>query len=408
MYKITKIYICSKSKMEIYAPEDMTVSAVKDRINLNTSIYISVTDETNTVALDFCRLITDYQIIAAASWEEFNERLTDKLVIGYTCQLPGYIPGTTKQAHPVKTWDMMSTLNTFDIAYADSVSENENVFALRHLMHDLRVDVNYANETYPELDKCIPVVNGFICRPVFKNNTLYILGGADLCKTNSAHKTPELQLLDFSDIGDIVYTDIGDKVDRNTASAKYTDNTIQLSTYYSLREYTPIVVLSGMMILPEKLDITSEYLLSVVLTMIPLIPAMNYRAYCLDENTINSEVGYRSSDIEKYIASNPNDCFIIFVKTKRLFVERKVLTSFNNCYIADNYKDNSILINKATGLIKNYHSDKYNSKNELSMQQDENLYMVDNTWLITENDCKHHKFQNISKCKYEMLYISGE
>lgn len=408
MYNVTKIYICTKSKMEIYAPEDMTVSAVKDRISLNTSIYISVTYEGSSVALDFCKLITDYPVMPCSSWDEFNNQLTDKLVIGYTCHLPGYVPGTNNQAHPVRTWDMMSTIGVFDIAYADNDSENSNVFALRHLMHDLKVTVNTNSESYPALDKCIPVVNGFVCRPVFKSGSLYILNGAELCRTDVIHKTPELQLLDFSDIGEIVYTNIGDTVDKYTAKAKITDTSISLSTYYSLREYTPIVVLAGMMVLPENIEVSSEYLLSVDFDSIPINTTLNYRAYCLNDNTIDSEVGYKSVSVSDYIASNSDDCFIIFVKTPRLFVDREVLTSFNNGYTVDNFKDNSIMINRSTGLIKNYHSDTYNSKKVLSVQQDEDLYVVDNQWLITSNDCKHHNFRNITKCKYEMLYISGE
>ena len=420
MYNVTKIYICNKYQMEIYNPEELTVAEVKDRVAVNTSIYVSVTDGNVNVALDFCSLITDYPVAKSDSWEDFNNELTDKLVIGYTCTLPGYIPGSSNPSHPLKIWDILNTLNTFDTTYADCTSEVEGTFALRRNLTDIRISIQDDAEEYPDLKNCIPVVNGFICRPIYKNSKLYGLEGSKMCWTTVEHSTPEIQLLDFNDIGDIVCTDISTTTDslRTVTVGKLVDNSVVLTTPYSLSEYTPIVVLAGMMILPDKFDIISNTTISIDLLKTTTQFALAYRNYLTDMYSLDSEVAYRTDTVSNYLTSeftttNSSSCFVIFIKTKRLFLKKEHLVNWRYGYTLDNYNTDSIMINDVTGTIKNYHSDSTGDRTELAVQLEEPLYIADykedeKQLIFTSNDCKHHNFTDIVRKSYSMLYITGD
>lgn len=420
MYNVTKIYICSKTQMGIYNPEELTVAEVKDRVSINTSIYVSVADGNVNVALDFCRLITDYPVSKTNSWEDFNNELTDKLVIGYQCTLPGFIPGSSNPSHPLKIWDILGTLNTFDTTYADCTSEVEGTFAIRRNLPDIRVKIQDTAEEYPDLKNCIPVVNGFICRPIYKNSKLYGLEGSKMCWTTVKHSTPEIQLLDFNEVGDIVCTDISSTEDtlRTVTIGKIVDESIVLTTPYSLSEYTPIVVLAGTMILPNKIDIVSNTTISIDIPKTAVQIALAYRNYLTNMYSFDSEVAYRTDTLSNYLTSefntiNSSSCFVIFIKTKRLFISKEHVVSWRYGYTLDNYNTDSILINDVTGTIKNYHSDSTGDRTELAVQLEEPLYIADykeneKQLIFTSNDCKHQKFTDIVRKSYSMLYITGD
>lgn len=420
MYNVTKIYICTKSQMEIFTPEELTVAEVKDRITINTSIYVSVADGNTSVALDFCRLITDYPVAKTDSWEDFESELTDKLVIGYTCTLPGYIPGSSNPSHPLKVWDILGTLNTFDTTYADCTTEVEGVFALRHNENDLKISIQSDAEDYPDLKNCVPVVNGFICRPIYKNSKLYGLEGSKLCWTSSERATPEIQVLDFNSIGDIVCTDIASTADnmRTVTIGKVSGTTVSLSTPYSLGEYTPIVVLAGMMILPTKMEVLSDTLVNIDLNLTPVQIALAYINYLTGMYSFDSEVAYKTDTVENYLneqfaVTNSSSCFVIYVKTRRFLIKTEPVVQWRFGYTQDNYNQDSILINNYTGTIKNYHSDQSGNRTELAIQLDEHLYIADyketeKQLVFTDNDCKHHRFSDITRNSFSMLYITGD
>lgn len=423
MYSVTKLYVENKCEVKAYDPEEFTPNELQDMSDINVRLFVSVRDDEkkNNVALDYSRLITDHQIVDATDWDTFNSRLTDGLVIGYTINLPGFIPGTSNPANPVRTWDAMSVLNTFNLDYSDYLSGKSNIYAYRWNLKDLKISLMEEATTFPNLRRCIPIVNGFACRPVFNNDALYGLEGARLCWHRNKHFTPEVQLLDFTHVGEIEICNIhlDNNIDDTSVYARLVDTayTWCFTTSKSLYDYTPILVLGGMMVFPDQYRIKSEHAIVVNVGKIPLQKALVLREYFCDNPCTDSGVGYTSEDFQSYLINEfskeiSSSAFMIFVKTDRLYISREKLTSWRYGVSVDNYKNDGLLINDSTGTARNYHISDYHNCDELAVQATERIFIADNLFeskqlCFIENDCKHQNFEDLNRSRCTMLFIMG-
>lgn len=424
MYAVNKLYIESKCEIKVYEPTELTPSEFQSKTGINNRLFVSVkSDETDeVVALDYSRMITDYEIVTATEWDDFNSRLTDGLVIGYKVHLPGYIPGTKTPSNPVRIWDAMSTLNTFNIDYADYSSGRSGIYAFRWNLKDIKLSIMSNDTESPNLSRCVPIVNGFACRPIYADNSLYGLDGAHLCWHTGDHFTPEVQLLDFTHVGDIEIGNIhADKHnDDKCVYARLVDmsHTWTLTSTKSLFSYTPIIVLGGMMIFPDQYSIKSEHTISFNLNKLPIQKTLALRNYYLDEACTSSGVGYPADDFQTFLNNEFNrdissSCFVIFVKTDKLIISRQKLVSWRNGVSLDNYGLNGLLITDATGTARNYHCDTYNGKTELTVQATEDIFIADykstdKQLCFIGNDCKHHNAEDLNKSSCTMLYLMGD
>ena len=64
-------------------------------------------------------------------------------------------------------------------------------------------------------------------------------------------------------------------------------------------------------------------------------------------------------------------------------------------------------------LVRNYHYDSYSNKRELTVQAMENIFIADykstdGQLCFIDNDCKHHKSEDINKSSCTMLYLMGD
>ena len=424
MYTVSKLYVENKCEIKVYEPEELTPSELQSKVDTNVRLYVSVksSETQDTVALDYSRLITDYAIVTATSWSDFNSQLTDGLVIGYTTHLPGYVPGTVHPSNPVRVWDAMSTLKTFNIDYADYASGRANIYAFRWNLKDLKLSIMEDAVEYPDLNRCVPIVNGFVCRPVYVDNDLYGLDGAHLCWHTGNHFTPEVQLLDFTHVGDVEIGNIHVEkhMDEKCVYARLVDSshTWTFTTSKSLYEYTPIIVLSGMMIFSDQYSIKSEHTISVNLNRLPLQKAMALRKYYTDDACTSSGVGFTTDDFQTFLNEEftkeiSGSCFVIFVKTNKLLITREKLVSWRYGVSLDSYVNNGLLLIDATNTVRNYHYDSYSNKRELTVQAMENIYIADykstdGQLCFIDNDCKHHKSEDINKSSCTMLYLMGD
>ena len=157
-----------------YSTDEITPAEFQNLINnqnnnlisyLLLSIHDANTDE--RYYIDYGRLVTDYAEPANAdTWSAVINLLetNDEFRIGHRWEhmsARDVIPYSD-----VTIWDCMHTLNTFSINYGDSETGNYGEYLNRFHMKDLRISIVSDAETIPDLTKSIPVVNGFVCKPV--------------------------------------------------------------------------------------------------------------------------------------------------------------------------------------------------------------------------------------------------
>jgi hypothetical protein len=402
----------------------MSLEEVKQKIDLNTEIYISVTNGTKHYALNFCKMITDYPVGIENDWETFSAEITDKLVIGYGVTLPGYIPGTDNLSKPVRFIDVLNTLKTYDIDYADNNSGISGVYAFRFHLPDLKISLQSGAISNSSLSRCIPVVNGIACRPIMRENVLYAVGGANLCVNQRVrHATHEVNFIDFTKVGDIEISSIrtGLNASRTVSKAIFNhDETIlRIEVARDLTQCTPVVSLLGMLLFNDQFTVVSSHTIKIDLNKLPLNKCAALINHLSNGISHDSDIASKSPDFISYLKDEFNkiissSCFVALVNTKRFIIKRDKLTKWSECYIIDNYNDsNGILIADKTGTVKNYHYSKFTNKTEFNVQAYNKLFILDhgfmeNQILVTENDCLHHDFEDLNKTTYTLLRVSGE
>lgn len=424
MYNITRLYKEQRNKIDVYKPEEITPAEFVADLNINTKLYISVADDNNkNIALDYGRMFTDYEVTEVTTWEDLNTILTDALVIGYTVELPGYVPGTIIPKNPIKIWDAMSSLNTFNLDYCDYRSGRSNVFALRWHLKDLGISIMDNALSYPNLRKCIPIVNGFTCRPIYReeDKKLYALNGSQLCWYSGLHTTPEVQLLDFTDFGDVVVKPLGNYYRQGTDYVRCTcddgEYNFSFDSNYSLYEWSPILVIAGMMIFPDEYVVKSEHKFSINLAKFPLNKCLGLMKFLKNEPNNDSGVAFASLTVKSYFTNEIDklisaDTFVIFVKTPNLCVTRTKLTSWRYNITVDLNTNEGLLLNDATHTVRNYHKDTLPDRKELTIQSYENIFIADNLYdeeqvTFVKPDCNHHLFEDLNRSSNTMVSLLG-
>ena len=427
MYTTHLIYIEHKSRLDVYTRNDITPVDLWSKVGLNTHVYVAVIKDNISHALDYSRMIVDYEDAAVAStWEDYDNVLTDGLVYGYEVHLPAYTAGTVIPTNPVKVWDALSTLNTFNLDYGDFITGKYNIFAYRWKLQDLRISIQEDCTTVtPNLSRCLPIVNGFACRPAYSTNdkALYALGGAKLCWYDGGHTTPEVQLLDFTSIGTFDIASIRDEEHYTNNDVLFTKRDTKWCFSFSthdLAEYTPILVLGGIIILPDQYNIINANTVSVNIDTIPFSKALPLKKMLQDSATSVAYVVYEGISYQEYLGQQfaeelSGDCFVLFVHTKRLFINRQPnLDTWKNYNTVNDFERNSyLLINKATATIRNFHLDMLDDRNELIVQNHEITHLAldkqnQSSFVILHSDCRHHNFQDINKSVCDGLKILGD
>lgn len=435
MYSVTKLYVVKRNNIEVLNTTDLTPVDFQQLNALNTVLYVAIIDSKTKkqTGLNYSRLITDNAICSKQTWNEFNADLTDSIVLGYKETIPGYIPGMNTPSNQVISWDAMNSLNTFNLNYADYQSGQEGIYPFRWNLKDMKISLQEGAKTYPDLGKCLPIVNGLICRPVYRKETnfLYALGGAHLFWQTGEHITPEIQLLDFSELGNIEVCNIyahdirRDEKDfalyfMNRTDSFSFETEWYLSSSWSLHEYTPIIVLAGIPIFPDKYQTVSEFSLKFSMNTQPFHRALAYRKYLQAEPNSQAEIAYSTEDLNTYFqnqltkdpASISKECFVLLVKRPRLYVTRVPLDVWRNGITINLYTEEGMLQHDATGTIRVYHKDTLSDRKELTLQNSEEIYMADNLFeesqlAFIKPDCLHQDFKNIQQSNCTMLYLMG-
>ena len=395
MYVVTDLQKVERNRIVRYSPESLEPRAFQELNALNTALYVTVTQDGVSTALHYSRLITDRTLGQATTWEAFAAQITDAILMGYGIDLPGYKAGGSYPDKQIVMWDVMSTLYTFTLGYSDYLSGVTNLYPFRWKLPDLAIDLWEGVETYPKLSHSIPVVNGIMCRPYYDEqiNRLYAVDGAKLCWQINSRFTPEVQLLDFSELGEVSAHGIYLHPKRATDfQLSFTDRITHLNPYsewkltcnaYSFKEYTPIVVLAGMPIWPDEYTLASEHIIQFELSHFPWNKALARRQFLTAEANSQAAVHYQTLSLENYVAKHMDttafarESFVILVHTPNLYVIREYLDSWANRILVNHYHQNGLLVHKPTGNILNYHTSRYTDRTELCLQNEIELRAID-------------------------------
>ena len=431
MYAITKLYRSDSSSMRSYNTDEITPEELQSGADVNTRIYISVReDNDNTdISVDYSQLITDTDLGRLETWDQLSARLTDEHVIGYKTDLPGYIAGGDNPRYPARTWDVMNTLQTFAVDYGEYLSDRHGILAYRHNLPDLRISLYEGADPKPDLNRCLPVVNGYVCRPIYRQEKehLYALDGARLCWQQATHMTPEVQLIDFSLIGDIsthpIYLNApspehdGFVLSFNSRNHGYSLDAdwILTSKKYDLRKYTPIVVLGGIAILPDKITVFNHNSCRFPVQDVPWDTALVYKKYLIDESSTTAEMHYDSLAVKDYLDSQmtadifSKDTFVVLVHAPRLYVARVPVDVWQNGITMNLTAALGLLLHDRTGTIRNYHLNTYSDRKELVIQNMEELFRADHPvrdgQLAFINPDHVHPFPNVNISNCTMIHL---
>lgn len=429
------IYRTSQGVMTKYTPEDLSPYAFQTMgsQSLGSLLILEGTHEDTTVHIDYSRICTDHEDIAILDdWSEIDNILTnnDEYRIGY-----GWTDLTSTMSIPfsdVDIWDCMHMLNTFDIQYGDEKSDAHGIYALRWKLLDLRITVREDADRKPHLETSIPVVNGFVCYPVLRERegkqVLYAKTGAQLCWQEGIHRTPEIQLLDFHRFDEIlIHPFIFSTPENEERPTDDTDTCVFMNrrqtfdldarwkfiTRLSLKEYTPIVVLCGIPLFPDQITLQHEHSFTIQPNYAPLNRALAYRYYLEDRST-TAENGCVAPSLTEYFHQDDmqNSSFIMYVKTPYVYTFRERMDVWSNYITVNNYTPDGILISDTTGTLAPYHREALTDRTELTLQNQESLFVSDRGFDDTQYvffppDCRHHQkeHKNLRESPCTMVYL---
>lgn len=422
MSEINKLYQVTQKNISLYEPSEKTPSDFQTLVDINTSLYISLIFDNKSIGLNYSRLISDYNFNDCTTWEAVADKLTEELIEGYSEDIPGYESGTDIPTRTIVTYDAMNVTNTFDIGYGNYTNGLKNLPHYKWNLPDICVSLQSNPEYVVDLTKCIPVVNGFVCKPYWneQTSTLFGINGAQLCWQSGTHLTPEIQLLDLSQLCDeFELASIGEEFDLQFCNTKFKyDLGVDwiLTSKYSLKEYTPILVLAGMVVFPDQLKYRNEFSFSFKPNRIPLDAILAYKTYLRNQANSKAEIAYNGEVVKDYlqgqVESNDfrNDCFVILLKNPKVRVTRIPLDTWNNSIVVNLYSQEGLLVSDRTQLIRAYHCDSYEDHKELMLQNMEPLFITDDTsstatTAFIRPDCAHHDFKDIRKSNCTMLYL---
>lgn len=431
MYTVTHLYITTPHEVKAFTKDAYTPAQFQKFQEVGTTLYISVYDDVNdtNIGINYSVLSTEafYKGINGDTWEEVSNAITDGMVLGYSEEIPGFLPGQTYPDKPLVTWDVMNVTNTFNIAYSDHLSDTKNIYMNRWKMFDLEISLQENSQYSVNMDKCIPIINGFVCRPVYHENRLHALDGARLCwQLGIPNFTPEIQLMDFSHIGSISIKDISLIEKDDTFHLQFTNRTNSfdsssdwiLKSKYSLYDYTPIIVLCGIAIFPDRIKILNEFSCKFSITDVPLYTALGAKQFLFSDANSAAMVAYNSKQLSSYLQETLSkedisaDCFVILVNTKKLYISRTPLDVWRNGIKINSYESSGLLRKDSMHTLHSFHETKYATYSELVIQNMLPIYIADdkvNDGQLTfvKPTCKHHDFKNLNSGNCTMIRIMG-
>lgn len=406
-----------------YTPSDFQALCIQPDV----AGYIFVRDEDDVIhVLDYTHMATyEKSIYRATTWIAIARLLTEQLVDGYEVHLPGFDGKFPYPRPDLIFWDATNVTKTFDLTYSEKHSEQDPIFAIRYKQPDLRFKIRPTAPIVPDITKCIPVVNGVACRPWIgiDSHDLYACGGATYCW--KAHiRVPEVNLLDFSNIGEvetltITNTTASEKEIACSYPSMGQEWEFTLDTeFYNLREWTPLVVIGGLVLWPDMIHRRSDAVFSFKPWEVPIERMLGWKKFLQAEATGTAAVAYDAEAIytwfQQTLANGFSDhTFVVMVHVPELFVTRMQAVTYREAITIENYHLNGILHCENTGAIQNYHADELESKTVLKIAHGEDLFISDEPIpdvheVFIKPDCKHHTFLRYQESSYEMLYIFKE
>ncbi len=426
MYELKLIYISNRGIIDVYTPEQLPLDVCIEKSiqNIHWGYRISIYDQINKkhVGLDTMVLLQERCTPGTRTWESFMAQMVPEYWIQmYEVPTYGFIPGTmypykapTQIVVPTVDWVVVDYLNM-------KTPDYRNQFHLKYRQPDLCLSFTEAAPSDVSLQNCIPVCNGFTVLPTFVNNELYIPNGAKyLWETTDLYR-PDIFLIDTTPIGGIhsmvPFKDLNIQYgNRTNTRSTSSDWRIVFEDTDHLKKYTVLVVINGIILLPNQVNRIGNNILSVHPGTLPLDVqmVMKYRAEGTPETVVTNPMTVEEYVMNHMFSDECIDAYVINIPNNELYIHK---TYNHHLYALSSFHyqqklPHPLLRNRSTGQFNYYHMSDYSKADSLENPTRRELHYFDTPYLgnSTGSDVfpskKLHNFENVVNGEYETIYFT--
>lgn len=366
-----------RGDMSTYDPNDISPQDVLTDHTLHTRWYLTISyehipiinegsqcpppededtePEVVTATLDLSLIMVETNLVKCTTWEEFLEKLTEKIIKGYETTLPD------QTGHNLLATNLMHS-SDFEISYTNILTpEDRNIKTFKWRMPDLAITkLNPKNTT--NLDNCICSVNGIVSLPTMFKGELFIKDGARHMSSTTYTSHPSVLLMDFTELGDIEIIPFKDcsvkYYSDHNAKNPYADIKFYLPEHVSLQNKTVFTVLAHSLFFPEMSTVSSFS--SIVLSPYKM-PIRTSLMKLYEHNTDyvdNTDVVKTDVSFDKYITESMFDDdyhgnFFIIVDNPRIYINKTHMEKYAKSMYTSVGRD-GILFDQTTQSFYDY------------------------------------------------------
>lgn len=426
--EVTTVFKKHHRTIQQISPDTATPLHIRESAELNSHYYASIVtdDYEDGVYIDLSTMMQEQLIGQTYTWDEFYNTLTPALVDSYKIVNIGSNSTTTKKTrvlHPL-------TAVGIDIQYCDKRDTTQfDLYYKRWDLPDLAISIKekYKNDFhYINLQNCIVSINGVVCFSTFFEDKLYVSEGSKNLWNINRFTTPDITVLDVSEIGDLVALPLSKcKIIYNGQGEEIYDNIIkiQLPEGYDFDTYTPILSIAGKCMFADELSIPNINTIFLHPNRIGLQNRLlalydnqsNYMNNTEIVHTVDTTIMQYLSQLGKTDRSDIYDVLYL-VKTPTMNITREYLTKDILWLTKLNYHDSGLAVRTSDHAWMDYTSieyEQYNLRhgvvyptNLMRMTVEDNIH---SQYGVREIRCNHldEHFRWTRDAAYQMLYITA-
>lgn len=244
-----------------------------------------------------------------------------------SCRVPFVAMNVTHNVNPGRT------------LFGNNQDPNTVTIPMRSCHSDLSVSIGYGDHTFPTLtgtanirhktpdlyiedldvdmvnwNRVLPVVEGYVCRPVHIDNRIYLIDAAEHCVVG-CEGSIQVSVIDFTELGDVTCVPfstctIGESDRRN----------VTLPDTYDLTDKSVIAVVNGRLIIPAQCKRNGQLVFLDISNV-----SMGYQQ--IDDKVLHGKASYQQSvyfpdaNDFNYLSSDAyvEDSFLVIVDTPKLY-----------------------------------------------------------------------------------------
>lgn len=417
---VEKVYKRGKASFTSFNRDDFSLDELFRDVDINTHYYMTCLYKDEEIDVDLSLLVTDTSIGKCQTFLEVQDNLTEELLFGYRVELDIKDSGGLKRS--LQSFSLFSEQG-ISIHYADRrTPEDRDIPQFKRRYRDL---ILTDEDGEKRVENYLVSVNGLLTVPMRFKGELFLRNGAKYLYSNDKTDTPGLVVLDTKNLGGYEIVNFSECEFTPLTEFKQFliegDLKIKFPNDRGLdySELTPILIFNNTLFTPDKFQRISMDEIVIHPYIMPLVNAKVEREVST-ENPLRGTCIYKNDVslhdyfLESSKGKRDDECCIILLKTKELFLDKKdVKRDFDDKTIFLSNKINGILVEKATKRIIDFTSVKYGEKNNLFLERKEELftYCEDNHSGFITIETPHYGVEkefssNRANSDYEMIYLS--